>query len=565
MRRLRNPCNYSIFLLILQDMLEIRNSKFKIQNLLPRPSSSAGQESRLARPPIVVVMGHVDHGKTTLLSYIRKTKMPKEPGEITQTIGAYEITHTQINTDKTQINADNISVNQRSNQRESAIDVSVNQRSNQPESAPSEGRKITFIDTPGHEAFSQMRSRGAKIADLAILVVAADDGVKPQTKEALGHIKAEELPFIVAINKIDKPQADVEKTKNELLQNSVFLEGLGGNISYQLISAKTGQGIDELLDLILLAAELEDLKYEPEGETQGFIISVKSDPRRGLTVGVIVKNGALKIGQEIATSTAKGKIKILENFLGERVIKLEPSSPALIFGFETPPLAGANFVAGNPPKIEILEMKEPEKEKPTSFPAEAKNVLLVLLKADETGSLEALEKILFYLNQQIPEIIIKIIDRSIGNIFENDIKLASGAKAMIIGFRVSPNQPIKNLAQILNVKIISSEIIYNLEKEIKELLKKMSTSTKRIVEILATFGKRKGKQQIIGGRILEGPVKNKESFEIWFNEERLGQGKILNLQSQRKDIGEAKKDQEIGLLVESDAAITIGHHLILLD
>jgi len=523
----------------------------------------------LPRPPIVVILGHVDHGKTTLLDFIRKTNVAvKEIGGITQSIGAYEIIHapheSQINADYTQINADNISVNQRNNQSESAF--------SQHESAPAEGRKITFIDTPGHEAFSKMREHGAKIADLAILVVAADEGVKPQTKEALEHIKSENLPFIVAINKIDKPEADVEKTKNQLLQNGVFLEGLGGNIPYQLISAKTGEGVNELLDLILLAAELEDLKYNPKAEPEGFVISVRPDPYRGLGVGVIITNGILKTNQGIATATAKGKIKILENFLGKKVDQLEAGSPAFIFGFENQPLVGETFKAS-----EQLEISEKEKNvlkpqakeiKNISFPQKEEfqkeeSVLTVILKTDEAGSLDALEKMLSSISQEIPEVTIKIIDRSIGNIFENDIKLASSGKAIIIAFHSRANQPIKNLAQILKVKIISSDIIYELEKQIKELIKQKLTPFKRRIQILKIFGERQGKQQIVGGRVLEGPIKNKESFEIWFNDKYIGQGKILNLQSQKKDIDQAEKNQEIGLLIESDVFINSGYHLLL--
>ena len=240
---MKKPCIYLIFLLTLQGMSETQN-----KNL------SANWRTR---SPIVVVMGHVDHGKTSLLDFIRKTNIiAKEAGGITQSIGAYEIKH--------------------------------------PSAGSGQAKKITFIDTPGHEAFSKMRGRGAKVADLAILVVAAEDGVKPQTKESIEIIKETKTPFVVAINKIDKPNADIEKTKNDLMVNGVLLEGYGGNISWQAISAKTGQGINELLDLILLAAEMENLAYNPDENASGIIIEAKADSRSGIIVSAIVKNGVLK-------------------------------------------------------------------------------------------------------------------------------------------------------------------------------------------------------------------------------------------------------------------------------
>src|SRR3989338_8848887 len=222
------------------------------------------------RSPVVVVMGHVDHGKTKMLDAIRKTNVvDKEAGGITQSIGAYEIVHG--------------------------------------------GKRITFIDTPGHEAFSRMRQRGARVADIAILVVAADDGVKEQTKEAIMHIKAAQIPFIVAINKVDKSNADVDRTKRELLDAGVFLEGMGGDISYQEVSAKAGQGIGEMLDLLLIAVELQNLTYDPAGDPAGIVIEARTDPQRGTTASVILKNGTLKVGEAIVTATARGKIRSEEH------------------------------------------------------------------------------------------------------------------------------------------------------------------------------------------------------------------------------------------------------------
>ncbi len=238
-----------------------------------------------ARPPIVVVMGHVDHGKTTLLDYIRKANIAaREAGGITQATAAYEIEH---------------------------------RSSGAPAAEPA--RKITFIDTPGHEAFTAMRSRGAQVADLAILVVAADEGVKPQTKEAIEIIENSKTPFIVAINKVDKTGGNLDKARNDLMAAGVLLEGYGGQVSYHAVSAKTGEGVDELLDLILLAADIENLTYDPSLAASGFVLEAKRDPKRGIEATVIVKNGTLTRGDTIATHTASGKVKILEDFLGKTV------------------------------------------------------------------------------------------------------------------------------------------------------------------------------------------------------------------------------------------------------
>ena len=263
----------------------------------------SNEAQKKQRPPIVVVMGHVDHGKTTLLDYIRKTSVAaREAGGITQAVGAYEIER--------------------------------------------DGRKITFIDTPGHEAFSAMRSRGAQAADLAILVVAADEGVKPQTKEAIKILEDAKTPFIVAINKIDKTAGNIEKAKNDLMGVNVFLEGYGGQTSYQGISAKTGEGVEGLLDLVLLVADVEDLSYDPSAPATGYIVEASRDPRRGIAVSVIIRNGTLHRGDKVRTPSAMGKVKILEDFSGKTAESLEPSAPAVVIGFEDLPLIGEEFFAG---------------------------------------------------------------------------------------------------------------------------------------------------------------------------------------------------------------------------
>ena len=478
-------------------------NKEQSQNLLPRP-------------PIVVVMGHVDHGKTTLLSYIRKTKMPKEAGGITQSVGAYVITH--------------------------------------PSASSGQAKKITFIDTPGHEAFSKMRQRGAKIADLGILVVAADEGIKPQTKEAIEILQKSETPFVVAVNKIDKPAADIERIKQELMQAGVLLEGFGGNISWQAVSAKTGEGINELLDLILLAAEMEGLTYDSENRGSGVIIESKIDSSRGITAAIIIKNGVLKIGDEIATQSAIGKIRILENFLGERVAQLEPSNPALILGFETLPQIGEEFMSG---KIELAEIKIKFREvRLPNIEAEGEKRINLILKADVSGSLEALSGII----KTFPNI--KIINESVGDITDGDVKSALSTNAIIIGFKSRLIKAAENLAKAQSIKIISSDIIYDLFKNLEVELKKLEAPLiNGRLEILGVFGKKDGRQ-IIGGRVMEGSFKNNSTVDIQRNEKVVGNGKIINLQKNKKDAGQVQKDEECGMLFESETMINIGDQLI---
>jgi len=487
------------------------------------------QNELLARPPVVVIMGHVDHGKTTLLDYIRKTNIAdKEAGGITQAIGAYEIEHNF--------------------------------------------KKITFIDTPGHEAFSKMRAHGAQVADLAILLIAADDGIMPQTKESIEILKKTNTPFIVAINKIDKQNANIEKVKQQLAENGVFLEGYGGNVSWQAISAKTGQGVNELLDLIILAAELEDLKYNPNDQATGVVISSQINPKKGNVVTVIVKNGKIKIGQTITTTSAIGKIKAIENFLGKKVTELAPSAPAVIYGFENLPQIGEEFFVNEKTfELSKAQIKKTDLENKTSINEikektdneTNKEKIKLILNAEEQGSLEALKSLIKKLSLSLP---LTIIDEGVGNIYENEVKLAVSANALIIGFKTKIDRAAENLAKNQNVNFIISDIIYDLEKQLLDYLKDKSNPIKGIVEVLAIFGEPKTtgkkKSQIIGGRISQGFVENKSFFEINRDDKKIGEGRILNLQSQKKDISRAETGQEIGLLIESETTVKIGDKII---
>jgi len=475
----------------------------------------------LPRPPIVVILGHVDHGKTTLLDYIRKTNLAaKEAGEITQSIGAYEVVH--------------------------------------------HNKKITFIDTPGHEAFNKMRERGANVADVAVLVVAADESIKPQTKESIEILNKTKTPFIVAINKIDKPTANINKVINDLMDFNVLLEKYGGNIPWQAISAKTGDGVSELLDLIILMGEMENLTYDPKAAASGVIIESKLDSKRGITVSAILKNGILKNGDLIATDSASGKIKTLENFLGQRVESLSPSAPALILGFETMPEVGEEFFAGEIDLVEIQPVKifERKVEQTENFvsPEDSRNYLNLILKADTSGSLEALKNVLSSLPLKDKKV--KFLEEAVGDINDSDVKLAQATGAIIIGSKTKIQKTAQELAKIHSIKIINSEIIYEIGKILEEsLAEEKSQKTIAELEVLAVFNQ-KTKKQIIGGKVTTGVFKNRSRIKIMRNSEEIGWGKVINLQSQKQDVEEVRSGNECGLLIESDTKISIGDHLI---
>ncbi len=456
------------------------------------------------RPPIIAVMGHVDHGKTTLLDHIRESSVAeREAGGITQSIGAYEINKN--------------------------------------------GRKITFIDTPGHEAFAAMRAKSAKCADIAILVIAADDGVKPQTLNALEYIKKENIPFIVAINKIDKPNANVEKTKTDLASAGVYLEGFGGDVSWQEISAKNGDGIAELLDLVLLASDMLELTYDASADAEGIVLTSRLDRKEGNVVGVVIQNGSLKNGEVIATPSAHGKIKRIVDSSGKQEKSLVPSAPAIILGFETLPAVGEIFKTGKSAedfcsgKISEMHASDTTGEK-----------IALILKADESGSLEAMKSVLGKMCLKYP---IYISSSGIGDIYENDIKLAEQMRGIMLGFKVRVDKAAMNMARAQNLEIITSDIIYELEKSIDEFFEKRIPKEYRIIKIRATFGESKGKERIIGGKVEKGIIRNHETFELWRNAKSIGNGKIINLQSGRKDVAEAVEGVEVGLLVESEMPI----------
>ncbi len=457
------------------------------------------------RPPIVAVVGHVDHGKTAFLDYVRKTSVVEsEAGGITQSIGAYEAEH--------------------------------------------KGKKITFIDTPGHEAFSKMRARGASAADLAILVVAADEGIKQQTRETLEILKTTQTPFVVAITKVDKENANIEKIKSDLMNEGVLLEGLGGDISWQAISSKTGAGISELLDLVLLMGEVAELKYDPDKGAAGFVIESQMDARRGIVAHLIIKEGVLEQGDDIKTPSASGKVKILENFLGKPVRELRPSSPALVIGLGSMPKGGEEFVSGDGelsavfvhPEITAGDeagVRDPETPK-------------AILKADTNGSLEALKKLL---GGEV-----EIVESSVGDVVNNDAQFAKSTGAIIIGFMVKVKKSAANLAEVHGIKIFTSKIIY----ELLDFIKKSKAEEKHgfaggELEVLATFSATPSKQTV-GGRVIKGVLKVGAALEIEREKELVGKGRVKSLECNKTNVSEVSTDQECGLVAETPVPIQIG-------
>lgn len=471
----------------------------------------ADQTSKLKkRPPVVVVLGHVDHGKTSLLDYIRKTRVAdREAGGITQSVGAYEISHS--------------------------------------------GERITFIDTPGHEAFKAMRMRGAAIADIAVLVVSADDGPKPQTEESVKILEESNTPYVVAITKIDSPRADIDKVKSELMSIGVFLEGYGGSVSWQGISSKTGEGISELLDFILLLAEVSDLKYDELSPARGYVIESRRDSKKGNLASLILKNGIIRIGDEIKTLSSSGKIKILEDFSGKIVKELSPSAPAVVIGFEVLPMVGEEFAVGVTDTSEFLVQQKQVKRKEEEIPA-GRMIIPAVLKADVSGALEVLKDILIGK--------VKVIDASSGDITDGDVKSAAASGASIVSFRTKfSNKLIEAYAKNQNVRVFSSDVIYELVEEIEKYIESVSVPlVGGRLEVLATFGKKDDKQ-VVGGKVIEGDIKMGKKVEIRRRGLLVGEGKIINLQMNKADAKEVPAGNECGLLMDSLATIKVGDEL----
>lgn len=484
----------------------------------------------MKRPPIVVVMGHIDHGKSTLLDYVRKSNVvDKEAGGITQHLSAYVVKHT---------------------------------------TKEGETQSITFLDTPGHEAFQKMRLRGADVADIAILVVSAEDGVKPQTLEALASIKQGNIPYIVAINKIDKPGADINRTKASLLENQIYLEGMGGDIPFAPISAKTGEGIPELLDLVILAADVAELTGDASAPVSGLVIEGKLDPKRGNHATLIIKNGTLKSGQFVISGTAFAPVRIMEDFSGKAIKEASLSTPIGIVGFSEIPVAGASFFAVGSKKeaeaqiIDTRNNKERVENVKSTLPT-----IPILIKADALGTIEAIEHELEKFTSD--RITVRIIDAAVGNITANDVQNVSATKeAIIVGFNVTIDRPAQDIADKLGVEIDTFSIIYELSEWLTNALKNRTPQqedevVRGRIKILKYFSAQKN-VHVLGGRMEEGYVKLKQRVKILRRDIEIGKGVIKNLQQQKSDVQKIDEG-EFGMQLETRTEIAPGDHLIAID
>lgn len=480
------------------------------------------------RPPVVVVMGHVDHGKSTLLDYIRKSNIVAlEAGGITQHISAYEVIH---------------------------------------KSDTGENRLITFIDTPGHEAFSQMRTRGAQAADIAILVVSAEDSVKAQTLEAYNTIIESKIPYIVAINKIDRPNANVEKTKMDLMEKGIYLEGLGGDIPFVLISAKEGTGVNELLDMIILVADLQGFTGNPQLNATGVIIEAKRDPQRGIGATCVIKDGTLKSGMFVACGVAIVNTRILESFKGLPIKEATFSSPIHLIGFESMPEVGSIFQSFNTKKeaenyVKIIKnenLNNKTKEKQAESNAK---IIPIIIKTDVSGSIEAIEKEISKLNSD--EISFKIISKGVGAINESDLKMGNiNKESIIVGFNTKIDSGARDLNESLKVKVEIFNIIYKLIDWLKELVEVRRPRLETIevigsMKVLKTFGATRGKH-VVGGKVTTGRITLGSNIRIIRRDFEIGTGKIVEIQVNKIKTKEVLEGSDCGIQVETKIEIAGG-------
>lgn len=481
-------------------------------------SPAKTQSKTVERPPVVVVMGHVDHGKSTLLDFIRKANtVAGEAGGITQHVAAYEVVREKEDTKK----------------------------------------RITFIDTPGHAAFSAIRARGANVADIAILVVAADDGVKAQTLEALQQIRDASIPFIVAINKIDKPNADIARTQASLLEKGVYLETLGGDVPWASISAKAGTGVEELLDLILIVAEMHEYTADPSVPAEGYVIEAHRDQKRGLAATLIIMNGTLESGQAVLAGRAVAPVRIMENHLGKTIQEASFSTPVSLIGFDQLPDVGTEFRTFRNKKgaedarnamasvKTVREARIEETEEGTE-----RYFMPLIIRADASGSLEAILHETAKIGDDRSRI--SVVQSGLGAISEGDIKtaLAGESHAVVIGFNSSVDPIAEALSRQHGVRIEQFNIIYKLTERLEELLKEMRP--KRVVEetvgrakVLKQFSSRK-EEHVIGGSVSEGYLARGATVRVVRRNILLGVGKIKNMQTNKQNTDRVEKGNEFG-------------------
>ncbi len=487
------------------------------------------------RPPIVTILGHVDHGKTTLLDTLRKTHIAeKESGGITQHITAYQIRK--------------------------------------------KGKLITFIDTPGHEAFQSMRQRGAGLADIAILVVAADDGVKPQTKEVADFILENKIPCIVAINKIDKPEANVNKVHQELAEIGILLEGYGGEIPYNEISAKNDMGLDKLLDTILLIADIQDFKANKERGAFGIVLEAHKDPEKGFVATILIKTGTLKVGQDVIVGDKYGRIRDIKDYAGHSIKSASPSMPVTITGLSE--ILNSNDI------LQVMDQKIGRKNRklmrgsiksgPQRVGAISSKELIkninkalikrysVIIKTDVRGTLEAIKQILETLKSN--EVSLDILYEGVGPITETDIQTAQTSQATVYGFNVNPTSAANRLAENINVSVKTYSVIYELIEDIKEQMSELlDPEIKRTdlgrLKVLAQFKNLK-KGMVVGGSVSQGKIVKGQHLEIVRDKNIIGNGMLTQLQQNKQDAVRVKENMECGITFEGKERIEVGDTLI---
>jgi translation initiation factor IF-2 len=473
----------------------------------------------MVRPPIVTILGHVDHGKTSLLDFIRKSRVAaKEHGGITQRIGAYEIT-TGIKGYDTD--------------------------------------RITFIDTPGHEAFSKIRSRGASVADIAILVIDAKDSLMPQTVESIYHIKSAGIPFIVALNKMDLPDAKPDKVKRDLLKHEVITEDHGGKVIALPISAKTGDGVTELLEAILLLSSENKLTYETTNPVLAYIIETKKDAR-GVMASVVIKDGSLKVGDEVYAGTEKVKVRAMMNDLGKSVREVIPSTPFELMGFSELPEVGTKITSKQgeeQQKEEVVQKKTIDMETFFEKKEESKKLSLII-KADSQGSLEAIVGAL------TKNANVEIILSAVGTVHRSDIFLAKTTKAIVIGFAVPIDGEVKDLAKQEKVIIKTYNIIYELLEELQEVSdiirekEEKEKDLKAEAKVLATFIIEN--ETVYGSKVTKGKVNIGDNVVLMRNDQPIAKSRLISLKIRAKSVQEVKKDQECGMQFAPELDIKVG-------
>jgi translation initiation factor IF-2 len=484
-------------------------------------SKNLTQKGVTRRQPVIAVLGHVDHGKSSLLDFIRKSNVVDgEAGGITQRISAYEVEYKT--SDKTV-------------------------------------RPITFLDTPGHAAFQSMRERGAEIADIAILIVSAEDGVKAQTLEAWKTIDAQKLPYVVAINKIDKPGADIQKTKNSLVEHGIYIEGYGGDIPCVEISAKQGTGIDFLLETLILLVDMHELTVNLDTEATGYVLESFIDQKRGISATLVLKDGTLPAGGAVVAGTALSPIRIIEDFAGRPIKSPHGGQPIKVTGFDETPAAGAIFVSSSNKKdMEALQAETKQNTVKTVLDPRiyrnAKVVIPVVIKADSLGTLDAVKRELK--KKETDEVKIKIIAEGVGNISEGDIMLASSdEKTIILGFTVKMEAKARDQADRFRIEPQLFDIIYKLSEWFDVLLEsRLPFEEKETIlgtlKILRTFSSQKDKH-VIGGRVETGKIQNNSVVKIVRRGVELGRGRVVELQSQKIKTDVVNEGNECGLMVES--------------